>query len=397
MNSVIELSIRIVIHASQATFEGFQSFKTPAFLYYAGAVVREYRQLGVALGTPVVVSLKANSFEPLLDACAPSFVDGVEVASLGELQLALRCGFKSLYLNTPCLERELLQAGLAAGATVILDGIDQAHLLRSVAEQAPVSVMLRLNPVSTHSQYGQDYPLSDHFGMAPRDAVAVAAILAPTQAKVQGVHMFCGSNSFTTQALPSLRILGRVLADLEAALGYELRVVNAGGGFPANWRERPDVLTAYTKEVASVFASRTVLHEAGRAVFGRAGVFLCRIVSTKHLGDSLIAICDGGMSQSFLLARTESPLRRYCAPVLYPSTSRPPAAAGSVIFAGGSCNREDVIGRWPSSQMMPQAGDLVAFPNCGAYASVYGSQRFLSLREASKHVLTEDIPPELVS
>src|ERR1035438_5539562 len=81
---------------------------TPGYIYSAEQVGENYKDLKEALGTPLVVSLKANHCPELLARVASYFDDGCEIASLGELRL--RAGSRQkVYINTPAYTTKLVE------------------------------------------------------------------------------------------------------------------------------------------------------------------------------------------------------------------------------------------------------------------------------------------------
>ena len=102
-----------------------------------------------------------------------------------------------------------------------------------------------------------------------------------------------------------------------------------------------------------------------RGVFAGAGTFVTRVRSVKALGERYVAVCDGGLSHNFLLAKTESMLKNYAQPrVLRRQQAPVDAPQLPTQFVGSTCSRADVIGWNHGVSAPPSVGDLVIFENC---------------------------------
>ncbi|MEN3809230.1 hypothetical protein ABD440_02170 [Chromobacterium piscinae] len=115
--------------------------------------------------------------------------------------------------------------------------------------------------------------------------------------------------------------------------------------------------------------------------------FATRVRAVKTLGGRTVAVCDGGLSHNFLLARTESAIKKYARPRLL---RRQPAAGGAAVapvqYVGSTCSRADIIGWQPDAIAAPDVGDLVIFEQCGAYHPNYSVSGFLSLGAAGAYI-----------
>src|SRR5262249_45335095 len=123
------------------------ALETPCFVFDPAAVIEDHARLRAELGPPLVVSMQAN---PVLDVpvrCNHAFADGMEIASLGELNLTVGRMTVPRFVNTPALDATLVASALACRATIIADSERQVDLVREAARKArhPVRMGLRLN------------------------------------------------------------------------------------------------------------------------------------------------------------------------------------------------------------------------------------------------------------
>jgi diaminopimelate decarboxylase len=355
---------------------------TPCYIYDPTVVVKRWRALRELLNTPLIVSLKANSNKALYSACASSFSDGVELSSPGEIEVLRATSHvpTRIYLNNPSLPASAMNLAADAGYTLIVDGLHQAHNLCRLKKSArPESVMLRLNGAELEA-FGLPCK-TNHFGMTFDQLLECGQLLSAHGITIEGVHMFRGSMSFWSKPW-SVSKFDERLAQVCSQLGGDVKTLNLGGGFPADWERHSEDIQAYADVISLLNERWQVMHEAGRAIFSRAGAFVVRVLGVKRLGKTYFVMCDGGMAQNFLLARTESVYKHFEAPYLIPVDGNVKGAGREsmdVYFVGNSCNREDVIGHWPMSNIVPKSGDYLVFPGCGAYNSSYTVKDFLLL------------------
>jgi diaminopimelate decarboxylase len=282
---------------------------------------------------------------------------GCDVASGGELHLALRAGFapERLYLHGNAKsEAELEMALEAEVGTVVIDNEQEAGRLQALG--GGPRLLIRVVPgvdADTHEHIltGQ---AGSKFGMAPDAARALADRL-----DVAGLHMHIGSQ------LRSLDPYRRAVAALARVGDFE--VYDLGGGLGVPYLPGDDVLSPtdwVTGVVAAAHAElgegRSLVLEPGRALVATAGVTLYRVESVKPgvAGEQIVAV-DGGMSDN---------LR----PMLYGAAYD--AALADRVGAGGSvctvvgkhCESGDVLVR-DVELPDPRPGDVLVTPTTGAY------------------------------
>jgi diaminopimelate decarboxylase len=389
-------------HAAPAD-EWLHGLKTPCYVFDPEVALERYRALKAALGTRLIVSLKANPNQDMLARCGHAYEDGVELASRGELDLVVGRIKAPKYLNNPSMNEELIRAGIASRCNFVLDNPDLVARFIPLARNAlasgasPMKLLLRLNAGALAGEQARPH-WHDHFGMTPHEAAVATAALAAAGMTLSGLHVFSGSHSFrrpgtsAPNALPDTVPLAGALAGLARELaplnGQALESLSLGGGFPEHEVE-PDVFAAYRAALAPLAREFSLAHESGRAIFAGAGLFVTRVVSVKRWADRTVAVCDGGISHNFLLARTESMVKKLQAPRLV-RQREPSGTAGRfppLMFAGSTCSRADVIGR-SIGTAPPEPGDLAVFSHCGAYNRTYTVDGFLSHQPAHVYVKT---------
>ena len=339
-----------------------REFGTPAYVVAEDDLRTQARAFSEALARvhdgpgEVVFASKAFPCTAVLRIFAEEGL-GCDVASGGELHLALRAGFapERLYLHGNAKsEAELAMALEANVGTVVIDNEHDADRLEALG--GGPRLLIRVVPgvdADTHEHIltGQ---AGSKFGMPPDAARALAERI-----DVTGLHMHIGSQ------LHSLDPYRRAVAALARVGDFE--VYDLGGGLgvpylpgdhvlsPADW-----VTGVVAAAHAELGAAKSLVLEPGRALVATAGVTLYRVESVKPgaAGEQIVAV-DGGMSDN---------LR----PMLYGAVYD--AALADRIGAGGSactvvgkhCESGDVLVR-DVELPEPRPGDVLVTPTTGAY------------------------------
>ena len=339
-----------------------REFGTPAYVVAEADLRARAREFVAALerahGGPgeVVYASKAFPCTAVLRVFAEEGL-GCDVASGGELHLALRAGFapERLYLHGNAKSEAELEMALAAGVgTVVLDNEPEAD--RLLALGGGPRLLLRVVPgvdADTH-----EHILTGHagskFGMEPDTARALAR-----RVDVAGLHMHIGSQLHSLapyrQAVAALARVGDFeVYDLGGGLGVPY-VPGDEGLSPGEW-----VAGVVAAAHAELGADRELVLEPGRALVANAGVTLYSVESVKPgtAGGRIVAV-DGGMSDN---------LR----PMLYGAAydaalaDRVGASGVACTVVGKHCESGDVLVR-DVRLPDPRPGDVLVTPVTGAY------------------------------
>ncbi|GAB2884730.1 PLP-dependent decarboxylase [Microbulbifer echini] len=363
-------------------------FSTPCYIYSLKDVANNYRKLKDSLGTSLIYSLKANSCLDLIVRSGHVFEDGIEIASIGELNLLPR-GESPRYINNPSADKSFLRAAIASKCTLVIDNLSQLEIVKEFQGKRPINpLILRLNP-STLDQFEESTTVTkkDHFGLGWGDVESALAFCKENDLKVGGFHVFRGSYNFSKLANSTAQAALQIVHKFESALGYPIGLVNLGGGFDLNWESHEFDFEHYRNLLGEFPSHIQIAHESGRALMASAGYFVTEVRYVKSIEGQQYGVCDGGMAQNFLLAKTESTFKRYSQPLILregrvlEGDSKPQ----NCLLVGTSCNKEDIIGETKGVALQP--GDLVIFSNCGAYNASYTVAPFLSLPSAKSYLM----------
>ena len=375
-----------------------QRFGTPAFVYDLDVVGRQVAGLRACLPTrfDLAFAVKANPNLAVLRHIAGLGL-GADVASGGELRHVVRAGFDPAHvvMTGPGKRDEELAAAVEAGVRVVtVESVGEARRLASIAEGLGrvQPVLLRTDATGAASMERVRI-IGDEgvgkFGMGPADLrVAAAEAVASGWLEPIGLHAFGASNVTDAAALA-----GHVEATVDAAsalaadAGFELRLVDAGGGLGIPYAEHEvgldldDLgrrLAALSDRMDDGEATRgtRLLLEPGRFLVGSSGAYLTRVLECKQVGRGHVVIVDGGIHHVLrpALVGQEHRVR-----VVTGAAAEPDALPHRlpVSIAGPLCTGLDFFAR-EAVMALPAPGDLVAVLDLGAYGATESMPLFLS-------------------
>jgi diaminopimelate decarboxylase len=299
----------------------------------------------------------------------------VDVASGGELHMALRAGFDPARIHmhgNNKSDEEILFAARSGVGHLILDSFDEIERCERLLD-SPQDVLIRVTPgikPSTHT-YVQTGQLDSKFGFGLEDGLAARAIervLASDLLKLTGLHTHIGSQIFELEPYTlAIRAIGELA-------GEWCRNVNVGGGLGIAYtaEDEPPSIDAYVdvkvSGVAEVFGEGVrILIEPGRSLVGNAGITAYRVGTVKEIpGVRTYVAVDGGMSDNMRPMLYGS---RYEALIADRAGEVP---AGPATIAGMHCESGDIIIR-DATLASPAVGDVLVTPATGAYGYAMAS------------------------
>ncbi|GHT95288.1 pyridoxal-dependent decarboxylase, exosortase A system-associated [Betaproteobacteria bacterium] len=367
--------------------------RTPFYACDRALISRRIKDLRTLLPPQVKLhyALKANPMPALASHLAP-LVDGVDIASGGELKLALDAGIapRNISFAGPGkTEAELFQS-VAAGILIHVESAREVHLLAQAARtlRLPARVAVRVNPDFELKSAGMK------MGGGPKpfgvDAAQVPAILAEISAAAlafEGFHFFPGSQNLSSAAIIDAQQKSFALARKLAACApgsAPIQSINLGGGFGIPYfpgEQRLDCapiaanLATLVAQAAQVFPHAELVIELGRYLVGEAGIYVCRVLDRKISHDQIFLVTDGGLHQHLPASGNFGQVLRKNYPVAIGKRMHEPPTE-TVTLVGPLCTPLDVLAQ---RIQLPHAetGDLVVIFQSGAYGATASPQAFL--------------------
>jgi diaminopimelate decarboxylase len=370
--------------------------RTPFYAYDRGLVSERVRHLRAHLPDAVGLhySIKANPMPALVQHLA-GLVDGLDVASGGELKVALDTGKEPALISFAGpgkSEAELTQA-VAAGVHVHAESEREIRLLAGIGAQLGVDpqLVLRINPDFELKGSGMRMGGgAKQFGIDAEEAPRMLALAAELGLAVLGFHIFSGSQSLKAEAIAEAQAQTLELAlRLSGECRDPVRVLNIGGGFGIPYfpgEARLDLapigerLAQALPRVQAALPSVRLNIELGRYLVGEAGVYVARVIDRKVSRGQVFLVTDGGLHHHLAASGNFGQVIR----------KNYPAAIGNRIgqqdtevasVVGPLCTPLDLLAE---KMELPRAdiGDLVVVFQSGAYGRSASPGGFLSHPEA---------------
>jgi diaminopimelate decarboxylase len=379
---------QLIIGGQAAELLADQAGSTPLFVYDFGLIKNRIEHFRVTMpgGLNLHYAMKANPLPELLAAIAP-LVDGIDVASAGEMALALPDA-KHISFAGPGKRDAELEAGIKAQVVINLESEGEATRALRIADQLGIvpRLAVRVNP--TFDLKGSGMRMgggAKPFGVDAERVPELVRGLTSAGAEWFGFHIFAGSQALDAEAIAETQANTIALAgELADQAGIAPHHVNIGGGLgiPYFPNEKPVDLALVSEKLAAILGKRpdslsnTIFAmEMGRYLVGEAGVYLCRIVDRKVSHGETFLITDGGLHHQLAASGNFGTVVRRNYPVAIASRFGS-APEETVSVVGCLCTPLDKLG---DQVGLPKAevGDLVAVFMAGAYGASASPSRFL--------------------
>lgn len=365
--------------------------QTPYYAYDRSLIRSRVAELRAALPENVQLhyAMKANPMPALVGFMA-GLVDGIDVASGGELKIALDAGtspHEISFAGPGKREPELRQA-VASGILINIESFREVDLLARISRDLglPARVAVRVNP---------DFELKGSgmkMGGGPKqfgvDAEAVPELLeriGSNHLAFEGFHLFAGSQNLKAESICEAQEKSYQLAlKLSAHAPSPVRFLNLGGGFgipyfPGEQRLDLAPIGENLKRLADLaksdFPDASLVIELGRFLVGEAGIYVTRILDRKISRGQTFLVVDGGLNHHLSASGNFGQVIRKNYPVAI-GTNMNSTTTETASVVGPLCTPLDILA---DRMQLPVAntGDLVVIFQSGAYGASASPQRFL--------------------
>ena len=342
-------------------------------------VVREnYVAFSRALpDTRVFYAVKANPAPEVLRLLA-KLGSCFDCASVVEIELALSAGATAdriSFGNTIKKARDIrafYEKGVRMFAT------DSEADLRNIAKAAPGSrVYVRILTEGTHTA---DWPLSRKFGCQTDMALDLMILARDLGLEPYGVSFHVGSQQRDIgawdAAIGKVKIMFERLRD---EVGIELKMINLGGGFPANYIAKTNDLETYASEIIRFLKEDfgeqlpEIILEPGRSLIANAGVLVSEVVLISRKSRTALqrwVFTDVGKFSGLIETLDEA--------IKYPIYTEKKGEMEEVVIAGPTCDSADIMyENYKYGLPLNLAiGDRLYWFSTGAYTTSYSAVEF---------------------
>lgn len=334
-------------------------------------------------------AIKANPMPALVCHMAQR-LDGLDVASAGELKIALDAGMaprEISFAGPGKSEGELAQA-IAAGILVNIESPREIGILARLSREMdlPARVAVRVNPDFELKSSGMKMSGGPkQFGIDGENVPDALRQIAAHGLAFEGFHIYSGSQNLRHEAICDSQTKAFDLAlRLSEHAPAPVRTLNLGGGFgiPYFPGEQPldlapigDNLTAIAHRAAERFPQAELVLELGRYLVGEAGLYVCRVLDRKASRGEVFHVTDGGLHHHLAASGNFGQVIRKNYPVVIANRVRGEMREIASVV-GPLCTPLDLLADRMDLARADE-GDLVAVYQSGAYGLTASPGAFL--------------------
>ena len=366
---------------------------TPFYAYDSALIAARIGELRAALPAAIRLhyAIKANPLPALVQHMA-GLVDGLDVASAGELAVALANGGQASQISFagPGKRDAELLAAVSAGVLINVESCGEIARLDRIAQEQgkPARVAVRINPDFELKSAGM------RMGGGPKpfgiDAEQVPAALIDIGQRpglrFEGFHLYAGSQNLRADAITEAQRLSYdLICRLAEHAPAPVRSINLGGGFgipyfPGEQRLVPADLRPALQEIADDAASRfpaaELQIELGRYLVGEAGLYVSRIVDIKVSRGHTFVVTDGGLNHHLAASGNFGQVLRKNYPVAIGTRMDSLGQGEPLSVVGPLCTPLDLLADKVNIGK-PEIGDLLVVFQSGAYGASASPAGFL--------------------
>ena len=371
---------------------------TPFYAYDSQVMSRRVAHLRAALpeGISIHYAMKANPMPAVVNHMA-GLVDGLDVASEGELRVALASGMdpREISFAGPGKSVAELAAAVAAGITINLESETELARVAAIAERSGDTphVAVRVNPDFELKASGMKMSGGPKaFGVDAERVPAMLARIGELGLHFRGFHIFSGSQNLRPEAIVEAQGLAIELAlRLADAAPGPVEMLNIGGGFgiPYFPGERALDLAPIAEHLherlpglRERLSGVEVVIELGRYLVGEAGVYVAEILDRKESRGQIFLVTNGGLHHHLAASGNFGQVIRKNYPVAIGNRMRG-GEREVVNVVGPLCTPLDVLAQ-QMEMARAEIGDLVVVFQSGAYGYTASPTRFLSHPEPAE-------------
>ena len=369
-------------------------YTTPIYVYSKDVIRNKIKTLRDLLSTDfkIYYSIKANPFKDLI-SYTQQYVDGFDVSSIHELNLALNTGIagKNICYTGPGKNESELQAAIKSDVLISAESkleIQKIIQLGSNSNSIP-RILVRVNPNFTQRRAGMKMASgSSPFGIDEEFLPEIIDSIDPKKIQLEGFHIYTGSQILDANAINDAQEhTFNVINELADLNKNPITTINVGGGFgiPYFSKHSPLDIHSVSNNLNKLrselnpknFSEKldTIL-ELGRFIVGESGVYICKVLDKKISRGKTYIITDGGMHHHLAASGNLGQKIRKNFPV-YVANSVRSEKIEKVTVTGKLCTPLDVLAD-DIELSECDIGDYIAIMNSGAYSLSASPTNFLS-------------------
>ncbi|HKI60460.1 MAG TPA: type III PLP-dependent enzyme [Mariprofundaceae bacterium] len=365
------------------------TMETPFVVIDRQIILQHYRDLIASFPyARIYYAIKANPDKEILTLLRDHGAN-FDVASIYELDKVLSLGVspdRCSYGNTIKKSKDIryfYEKGVRMYAS------DSEADLRNIGREAPGSkVYVRLLTEGSHTA---DWPLSRKFGCQTDMAVELLKLAKELGLEPYGVSFHVGSQQRDIGAWDAAIDKVKSIFDwLRDECDIHLKMINMGGGFPANYLNRTNDLATYAKEITHYLQDDfgddlpEIILEPGRSLCSNAGLLVSEVVLISRKTTTSLhrwVYTDVGKFSGLIETLGES--------IKYPIYTEKEGEQEECVIAGPTCDSADIMYEDHKYQLplSLEIGDRLYWFSTGAYTTSYSAIEFNGFPPLKQYVI----------
>ena len=334
-------------------------------------------------------AMKANPMPAVVQHMA-SLVDGIDVASVGEMRVALDTPMPSGLISFagPGKGEDELSCAIAAEVVLNMESEQEMERIADLGTRLGIrpKVAVRVNPdfeLKSSSMKMGGGP--KQFGVDAERVPAMLGRIGKLGLDFEGFHIFSGSQNLKVAAIQEAheKTLQLGISLAQYAPG-PVRLLNIGGGFGIPYFPGDEALDLAAvgenlqrlmPEAKRQLPDVRVVIELGRYLVGESGIYVCRVLERKTSRGQVFLVTDGGLHHHLAASGNFGQVIRKNYPVVVGNKVHGNERE-VVSVVGPLCTPLDLL----ADQMemaKAQMGDLIVVFQSGAYGLTASPTAFL--------------------
>ncbi len=365
--------------------------QTPFYAYDRALLRARVSQLRAALPPTVKLhyAMKANPM-PAVVGLMVGLVDGIDVASAGELKVALDAGTNPAEISFagPGKRDAELRQAVAARVLINVESFREVVALEAISRELglPARVAVRVNPDFELKGSGMKMGGGPkQFGVDVELIPELLANIGRAGLAFEGFHLYAGSQNLRPESICEAQQKSYELAlRLAQHAPSPVKFLNLGGGFGIPYfpgEQRLDLapigenLAQLAQRAQTELPEASIVIELGRFLVGEAGVYVARVLDRKVSRGQVYLVVDGGLHQHLAASGNFGQVVRKNYPVAIGSQMDAQDTETATVV-GPLCTPLDLLA---DRMTLPvaQVGDLVVVYQSGAYGASASPHGFL--------------------
>ncbi|WIX03631.1 type III PLP-dependent enzyme [Pseudomonas sp. AR5] len=374
--------IKIEDYYPRVTFQKMKAFadqhETPFVVIDTETISKAYDDLrGSFEFAKIYYAVKANPAVEIIDLLKDKG-SSFDIASIYELDKVMSRGVgpeRISYGNTIKKSKDIryfFEKGVRLFAT------DSEADLRNIAKAAPGSkVYVR---ILTEGSTTADWPLSRKFGCQTDMAMDLLILARQLGLEPYGISFHVGSQqrdiSVWDAAIAKVKVIFERLKEED---GIVLKMINMGGGFPANYIAKTNDLETYAAEIIRFLKEDfgdelpEIILEPGRSLIANAGILVSEVVLVSRKSRTAVerwVYADVGKFSGLIETMDEA--------IKFPIWTEKKGEMEEVVIAGPTCDSADIMyeNYRYGLPLNLAAGDRLYWLSTGAYTTSYSAVEF---------------------